>query len=255
MYPILGRYGSFFLFSYTAVISIGIIAGIGLAFWRARRRNMADVWLDGVLVALLAGLIGGRAGFVWLEWGYFGERPSQIIQLQLGGLSYHGALLAGLVGLWGWHKWRKRPLRQAQGRSFLPTADLIAPSIALASAFGWAACWLEGCGYGRTAVAGSFLAASLPDHLGIFAWRYQTQLLGIGLSLLIFIWALIRQPHWRPGQTFGFTLFALSLGRVGVDLLRGDSALFVGNIRADILLDAALAIISLLLLKYTHFHD
>ena len=39
------------------------------------------------------GLIGGRIGFVWLEWGYFQERPYEIFQFAHGGLTYHGALL------------------------------------------------------------------------------------------------------------------------------------------------------------------
>ena len=243
MYPILGRYGPFFLFSYTVALGTGIGAGIGLAVWWARRRNVAADWLDGLLAALVVGLVGGRAGFVWHEWAYFGERPSQILQFQQGGLSYHGALLAGLVGLWGWHVWRKRP--------FLSTADLLAPSMALVSAFGWLACWLEGCAYGREAASSSWLAADLPDTFGVYAWRYQTQLLGVGPSLLIFTLILLFSRRWPPGWTFWVTVFALSLSRVAISLLRGDPARQIGAVRLDTLLDVLFAIFSLLLLKYT----
>ena len=243
MYPILGRYGPFFLFSYTVALSVGIVAAIGLTAGQARRRGWSHDWLDGLLAALAAGLIGGRVGFVWGEWAYFQERPSSILQIQQGGLSYHGALLAGLLGLWGWSLWRKRP--------FLPTAALLTPGFTLASACGWFACWLDGCAYGRQAANGSFLAADLPDKLGIFAWRYQTQLLGVALSLLIFVWLLVRQRRWSPNQTFGLTLFTLSLSRIGIALLRGDSMLQLNGIRADILLDTAFALFSLLLLKYS----
>ena len=247
MYPILARYGPFFLYSYTVVLAVGIAAGIGLAFWRRRGRQGSLAWLDGLLVGLVAGLIGGRAGFVWLEWAYFVERPSQILQFPQGGLNYHSALLAGLLAWWGWTVWRKRP--------FIPDADLLAPSFALVSAFGWLACWLEGCGYGRAAPSGHWLAADLPDTFGVYAWRYQTQLLGIGLSLLVFLWALRRQRHWPPGRALWFVIFALSLGRVGVNMLRGDPAIEIaarqiGSLRADIILDSAFAILSLILLKY-----
>ncbi len=243
MYPILGRYGPFFLFSYTAVMSLGIVIGIGFTVWQARRRGLSADWLDGLLAALAAGVMGGRAGFVWGEWAYFQERPSAILQIQQGGLNYHGALLAGLMALWGWCWWQKRP--------FLPTAALLAPGIALASAFGWFACWLDGCAYGQEAAAGSLLAADLPDKFGIYGWRYQTQILGIALSLLVFVWVWPRQRRWLPGQTFGFTLFALSLSRIGIELLRSDSVLQLSGININIILDTAFALFSLLLLKYT----
>ena len=109
MHPILTRYGSFFLYSFTVVLSIGVTAGLGLAAWRARRLVVDFVWLDMSLAGLVTGLIGGRIGFVWLEWAYFGERPYQILQFWRGGLTYHGVLFAGLLGGWGWSVLRKRP--------------------------------------------------------------------------------------------------------------------------------------------------
>ncbi len=247
MYPILTRYGSFFLYSLTVVLSGGIFAGLALAAWRARRLMINADWLDISLFGLVTGLIGGRMGFVWLEGGYFGARPYQIFQFWRGGLTYHGVLLAGLLGGWGWCVLRKR--------SFLQNADLLAPSIALASAFGWLACWLDGCGYGREAPAGSLFAANLPDHLGVFAWRYQTQLLGVGLSLLVFVLVLLWSRRWVRGESFFFVLFALSLGRVGLGFLRGDTAVLINSIRLDTLLDATLTILSLILLQYSHIRN
>ncbi|MCB9422687.1 MAG: prolipoprotein diacylglyceryl transferase [Ardenticatenaceae bacterium] len=240
MYPILARYGPFFLYSFTVVLSIGIAAALGLAAYRARRLKVDAAWLDTFLAGLAAALISGRVGFVWLEWTYFQVRPYQILQIWRGGLTYHGALVGGLLGMWVWCAWRKRP--------FLWDADLLAPSLVLLNAFGWLACWLDGCGYGRIAPVGSILAANLPDNLGIYDWRYQTQLLGVGLSLLTFILILVRA---RRGQTFTIALLAVSVGRIGVDWLRGNTAVLIHTIRLDLLLDTALAILSLILLQYS----
>jgi phosphatidylglycerol:prolipoprotein diacylglycerol transferase len=228
-------------------MSIGIAGGLGLAAWRAHRLMVGSDWLDTFLAGLVTGLIGGRLGFVWLEWAYFQERPYQILQIWNGGLTYHGVLLAGLLGAWGWCVWRKR--------SFLRDASWLAPSLALMSTFGWLACWLDGCGYGREATAGSFLAANLPDHLGIYAWRYQTQLLGVGLSLLVFVAVLVRSRRWSGGSMFYFALFALSLGRLGLSFLRGDTAVLIGAVRIDTLLDVALTLLSLILLQYSHMQS
>jgi len=175
MHPILGRYGPFFLHSFTVVMAIGLAAGIGLTTWLERRddRNWPG-WIDGLIVTLLAGLIGGRAGFVFANWTYFSEEPGQIGLVWQGGLSYHGALLAGLLGLLLWTAWR--------GRAFAQYAGLLAPALVLVSAFGWLACWFEGCAFGRETTFG-LLAADLPDSYGVYGLRYQTQLLGLALGL------------------------------------------------------------------------
>ena len=167
MYPILGRYGPFFLYSYTAVLAIGLLVSAVVCGRLARHRDAPD-WVDGALVAVLAALVGGRAVFVGSRWGYFGERPSEIMNLWQGGLSYHGALVVGFLALVIWCWWGKRPL--------FAYLTLFAPALALLMAFGWGACLLEGCGFGETAVlTGSGwqrgLMADLPDYLGVYDLR------------------------------------------------------------------------------------
>jgi phosphatidylglycerol:prolipoprotein diacylglycerol transferase len=250
MYPILGRYGRFFLYSYTVVIGLGILAAIGLTAWRARRLARADDgwvggWFDGLLVTLVAGLAGGRIAFVWVHWEYFQQRPAEAWQIWQGGLSYHGALAAGLLALWSWWAiYRRQQVR------FAAYAGLFAPGLALGSTFGWLACWLEGCAYGReTSIA--LWSATLPDHFGVFAVRYQTQLLGLGFSLIVFLLIIARHRHWQSGRLFWFTLFGLSFGRFVVSLWRGDDAPIISTIRLDTFLEATVAFMSLILLQYT----
>ena len=250
MYPILGRYGRFFLYSYTVVMGLGIMAAIGLTAWRARRQARADEgwvagWFDGLLVSLVAGLVGGRIGFVGTQWEYFQQRPAEAWQIWQGGLSYHGALAAGLLALVGW--WA---IHQRQHTSFAAYAGLFAPALALGSAFGWAACWLDGCAYGRETTL-ALWSATLPDHFGVFAVRYQTQMLGLGFSLIVFLLVMARHRHWQSGRLFWFTLFGLSCGRLLVSLWRGDDVHTISTIRLDTFLEGTLAFMSLILLQYT----
>ena len=241
MYPILGRYGPFFLYGYSVALGLGLVASLGLTAWLARDKTRPD-WIDGGLLSLVAGVLGGRIGFVLGQWAYFMERPSEITNIWQGGLSYHGALLAGLFALWLWCWWGKRP--------FYAYAALFAPALVLLNVFGWLACYLEGCGYGREAVLdGTFwlhwLTADLPDDFGVFGLRYQTQLVGVLLSLLVlglvWWWGNGRYPSLR---LFWFTLFALSTTHTLLHFSRGDVT------SLNLTLNVTFALLSLLLLQY-----
>lgn len=237
MFPILYRW-YFFIYSYTVLLALGIGAALALTAWLARRYP-APGWPDGWLLALLTAVIGGRVGFVWWEWGYFAQRPFETWQIWLGGLSYHAALLSGILALWLWTRATKRP--------FGSYAGLFAPGLALGSAFGWLACYAEGCGYGREAFLGPF-TADLPDTFGVFAVRYQTQLIGFGLTLLVAGTAVWLLRRWRRTAVFWFTLATLSTTHLLTGLLRGDPAPTFANTRLDLWLDAALAASALLAL-------
>jgi phosphatidylglycerol:prolipoprotein diacylglycerol transferase len=234
--PILSRYGPFFLYAYTVILGLGLLAALGLTARLARQRGVSD-WLDGVLAAGIGALLAGRAVFVALNQPYFAENPAEAWQVWLGGLNYHGALLGGLVGLWLWAR--------LTGRPFGRYAGLFAPGLALLAAAGWAACAADGCAYGRPALPGPF-AASLPDDLGVVAVRYRTQLAGAIGSLAVFALALWAYRRAQSALLFWAALGGLSLARAVAALGRGDPAPIVAGLRLDLLIDLSLAVVSLL---------
>jgi phosphatidylglycerol---prolipoprotein diacylglyceryl transferase len=231
MYPILGRYGPFFFYSYTAVL--GSVLLLALALVRApARRSFGHHWWHGVTLALLAGLIAGRAGFVASHLDYFRVHADESWQLWQGGLSYHTALAAGLITLLLWCR--------RHGFSFYRLAALLAPAALLWGAAGWAACWLEGCAYGREAPLG-WLAADLPDEFGVYAVRYHTQLLGVALTLLaaLLVWRL--RPRLPASSLFWLALALASGSRALVSLWRGDPTPEIAGWRLDTIVDGLLA--------------
>jgi len=238
MYPILTRFGPFFLYSYTVLIGLGIALGIGLAAVLERRDDLRiPGWFDGFLVALVAGVAGGRAVYVALNWSYYRENIQEIVLLSRGGLSYYGVLVTGLLALWLWTLWRRR--------SFGPYGGLLAPALALGSVFGWLACWLEGCAFGQETIFGP-LAADLPDSFGIHALRFQTQLMSLIICLLILFIVLGLRGRLQPLLIFWLTLLFLSAGRIVVSFFRGDKAPIIGQYRLDTVADGALIMLSLL---------
>lgn len=254
MYPILGRYGPFFLYSYTVVLGLGLVAGIGLSAWFVKKEEDSKLypglypgWLDGLLISLAVGLVGGRVGFVWANWSYFRETVDEIFLVWQGGLSYHGALVSGLLAFWLWTIRQRQSSRtrvSSKQLSFTAYASLLMPGFVLAHLFGWAACWLEGCAYGRETVIG-WLSADLPDSFGVFAVRYQTQLLGFGLTVIIFILALWLRNRLKDGLFLWLTFGLLSTVYGIVTVLRGDSVPMVGSLRLDTLLSAGLVLLSM----------
>jgi phosphatidylglycerol:prolipoprotein diacylglycerol transferase len=242
MQPILARYGPFFLYSYTVVMALGLAASVGLTAWLERRdRERLPEWIDALLVAAAAGLIGGRAGFVIANRTYFAQEPGQIALVWQGGLSYHGVLLAGLMGLLAWSVWKRR--------SFAAYAGLLAAGLVVISASGWLACYLEGCAYGLETTFG-FLAGDLPDSYGVYALRYQTQLMGLVLCLALLPAVVLGQRRLPPGPLFALSLLLLSAIRVVVSFYRGDQVPQLGAWRWDTLLDGAISIVTLLVLLF-----
>ncbi len=242
MYPILGRFGPFIIYSYEVIMALGIGACIGVAFWLGKHDNQRlGEWLNGIIVAIVLAFAGGRVVFVWIERNYYVENLGDIWLVWRGGLSYHGALLAGLFGLWAWSRWRKQP--------FANFAGMLAAVLALMTAFGWLACLLEGCAYGRETFLG-IISSDLPDSFGVYSVRYHTQLIGLIFSALVFVLIMALYKRSAPLQLFWLAVATLCLGRLVVGLFRGDEAPMIGSLRQDIVVDgvlAAVALISLLL--------
>ncbi len=240
MYPILARYGSIFIYSFTVILASGTVLAVLLTA-RLARTHPASSWFDALLVSFAAALAGGRIGFVIGQWNYFREFPAEILQFSQGGLSYYGALFAGFGALFLWTR--------AHGRSFYTYAALFSPGLALIVAFGWAACWLDGCAYGRETVIGP-LSADLPDEFGVFALRYQTQLIGLLLSIVAFVLILQLFRRFSAPATFWSALLLLSTAHVIPGFLRGDPPYGIGLLRLDVLFDLILIAMSLLMLQY-----
>ncbi len=244
MLPILTRYGSIFIFSYTVVLALGVVLALLLTAHLQKREPLPE-WFDAALVVFAAAVAGGRFGFVIAQWTYFQENRAEIGHIWQGGLSYYGALFAGLAALSIWTR--------VSDRDYYRYAALFSPGAALIVAFGWAACWFDGCAYGLETTLGP-LAADLPDEFGVFALRYQTQLIGLALSLLTFAIVLWLFEHAKPAVTFWFFLFLISAVHFLTGFLRGDLLPGSAGIRLDQLLDGILIGGSLLMLQYSRRH-
>jgi phosphatidylglycerol:prolipoprotein diacylglycerol transferase len=232
--PVLIQIGPLAVRSYTLLLGLGLLLALGILYRRAsQRRAKPFLWLDGALVALALGILGGRIGYVVAHWAYYQDRQGQILKYWLGGLSWHGALVGALLGLAIYCRARRVP--------FWRLADELALGAPLVGAAAWTGCLLAGCGYGRELAEAHWLAADLPDLFGVWALRYNVQLLAAGWSLAVagVLWA-IRDPP-PAGARAGLFMLLFGLGMALVDPLRADAVPQWGAWRLDVLLDWTLA--------------
>jgi phosphatidylglycerol:prolipoprotein diacylglycerol transferase len=100
----------------------------------------ADAVRDVVFWGVIVGFIGARVAFIIVSWEAFLADPMALI-LSRQGFVFLGGLLAAIPCVWlVLRRWHVR---------FWPMADVLAPSLALAHAFGRGGCFFAGCCYGR----------------------------------------------------------------------------------------------------------
>jgi len=225
MFPVLFRVGSHVVNAYTASLVAGMLMAVWIAHRTARQQLVSSgVVLDAGFWALLGGILGGRIGYVASNWAYYSDHIGSALALHEGGLSWHGALVGGGLALAGWlavRRWLKSPA--PSGRDLL---DIVAPALAVGSAWGWLGCLLAGCSYGAEASGYppplSWGTAYLPDIYGVQAVRFATQPVMIAWCVLLA--ALLWSLRHRMPRGFGFALYLLlyALADFGVAYLRGD---------------------------------
>src|SRR5680860_99603 len=83
---------------YALFILAGIGSALALSYGLAAQRGLeAGFLLDIAPWVVFLSIAGARLYFVLLEWDSFRDRLGDAINIRSGGLSIHGALIAGIV--------------------------------------------------------------------------------------------------------------------------------------------------------------
>jgi phosphatidylglycerol:prolipoprotein diacylglycerol transferase len=214
--PTLFHVGPVAVHSYGTLLMVGFVAGILLAGREAKRLGLgSELAVDLGLWALVAGVVGARATFVALNWKDFSARPVEALYVwQVGGLSFHGGLLGGVVaaGL----------LARRRRVSFWSLADMAAAGLALGYGITRFGCFLNGCCYGRpTSLPWGVRFPLFPDSAITTEPSHPTQIyaaLGSFLILAVLLW--MRPRLSVRGQLFLLYLLLYSVLRAAIEVLR-----------------------------------
>ncbi|MBE3557201.1 MAG: prolipoprotein diacylglyceryl transferase [Firmicutes bacterium] len=127
--PIAFQIGNLTVRWYGLLIGLSIIPGWFLAEAAGKRAGLnPDALFNVLIMALPAGIIGARLGFVIQNLAYFTQHPGEIMALWTGGLSIHGGLVLGLGVVVAYALITKT--------NFFRITDVVMPSILLGQAIG-----------------------------------------------------------------------------------------------------------------------
>ena len=134
MFPVLLKIGPLSIFTYGFFIALGFLAGIYLAVREARRLGEEpEIIMDLCFYLLIAAIIGSRLFYVATNPKMFLDNPVEILKIWNGGLVFYGGFIAALITGIVYLKTKNIPVWK--------TADIMAPSIALAHFFGRIGCF------------------------------------------------------------------------------------------------------------------
>lgn len=102
--------GGFTIAYYGIVIGIGIIGGLMLAQWQAKRTGQdPEMYLDLAMIAVVLSIIGARVYYVVFAWDMYKDDLLSIFNIRNGGLAIYGGVLTAIATVFVFAKVKKQP--------------------------------------------------------------------------------------------------------------------------------------------------
>jgi len=202
-------------FAFGLKVFAALMMGAWFIVWTAfqHRPLRLGTWADVYLGTILGGILGARIVYILLNLDPFLEVPLNIPRLWFAELSWQGAIIGGLLSMWGMCRWRK-----IEVSSF-------ADGLALAFPVGMmGVCWASrsagiilGSEIGDPTDYPVWMVAFLPDFHRDVVPRYELQWLGVALGavILLIVGALVvgkwleKSRLWVTLALSGIAVFAL----------------------------------------------
>lgn len=241
--------------AYALCIIVGIFVAMKIGSVRYQQRGgNPDLVIDAGIVAVIAGIIGGRLYHVLTDnQKYFCAdcNPVDVFKITNGGLGIWGAVALGTIAVYVYLK--------KKGVAFAPFADAVAPGIILAQAIGRLGNWFNQELYGRETsvpwaleiyyrVDASGKFAPLTGHSTgeVVATVHPTFLYEMIWNLVIFavlLWA-DKKFQLGHGRVFALYVAGYTAGRFVVENMRADDATMVFGLRINVIVSVVVCAIA-----------
>lgn len=210
---------------YGVMLALAFLAGIIWTYQTFRWNNLnPDSVLDMAILVILSGLVGARAGFIFINLSYFIINPLHMILLRIGFDPFSGVIFAGLALYWYFYR-NKLPVWKMM--------DYIMPGIVLGYVITRLGAFMNGSSYGKVCNPEYIKwAVTFPYLDGIMINyplpRHPTQLYEAILYLGVFILLVSLNRHAKfHGETFWFSLIMFSGINFVMEFFREPSGVWI----------------------------
>ncbi len=246
--------GGFSIAFYGIIIACGMIAGILLARWQAKRTGQdPNIYMDYAIWGIVFALIGARAYYVIFSWDSYKDNLLQIFNIRGGGMAIYGGIIGAFVTAFAFCKKRKY--------SFALFADTATTGLILGQIIGRYGNFMNREAFGEytdslfamrlkvSQVSYSAITDTMWDHVTtIDGVRYiqvhPTFFYESVWNIMVLVVMLLYTKHKRyDGEIFLIYLIGYGIGRTWIEGLRTDQ-LQIGStgIAVSQLLSAVLAV-------------
>ena len=218
MFPNLITIGPVIIHTYGLFLALGLLAGV-MVTWKIKRREKIGTRqvFEMALLIIIAGIIGARGLYVFMNMSQYSNRPIDIFKIWEGGFVFAGGIIVAIsiIALYAWRR----------GLSFLKLGDLWAPAMAIGQGIGRVGCFFAGCCYGtptdlKWGVVFNNPYSMAPLHISL----HPTQLYSAASGFLIFVVLLLLHSKKKfEGQVFLWFLILHSTARLAIERFRGDA--------------------------------
>jgi phosphatidylglycerol:prolipoprotein diacylglycerol transferase len=233
--PVLFQLGPIPISAFGVFLLLAFFAAIALLRRAAPRLGIdPNAIVDLSLYAVVAGIIGGRIGFILANLSQFVADPRTMVTIwRDGGLVYYGGLAAGLVLV--------RLYTRTWQVSFGALLDACAAPLILGYGIAMVGALMHGLFQGR--------ATDVPWAIELFLERrHPTQLyLAVAAAAILVILRAQREHAPAPGTLFVLAVFLQAIARFLVDFFVEATAV-VGSLTVGQVASGAVALIALWLL-------
>lgn len=231
--------GGFEIAYYGMIIACGMILGLCIAMWVAKKTNQnPDQYFDVALYAIPIALIGARAYYVIFSWDQYKDNLIHILYFREGGLAIFGGVIAAVITFYVYVKIKKQ--------NFWLMADTACVGLVLGQIIGrWGNFFNREAFGGYTnglfamqlplnAVRSSDVTQEMMEHLqtidGVQYIQVHPTFLyesfwNVGVLLLLLLFTKHKKFH---GEIFLLYLAGYGIGRFWIESLRTDQLLIPG---------------------------
>lgn len=225
--------GSLEIHWYGIFSACGFLSAMLALMWK---RHIAGVSKDNIMdigmIAMFAGISGGRIFYVIQFHEQFSGNWLKIFRIDQGGLVFYGGFILSSIVLILYCMIKKINLARL--------LDVFAPAVALGHAFGRLGCFMQGCCFGKPAgeswFSVVFPAGSAPANrypmpaTGEIIMQkmpsvplYPTQLIEAGVNFALFgLLFFIAGRFKKPGRVAGLYVVFYAILRFLMEFMRGD---------------------------------